>query len=132
MYALGTYTNAALMYERADNTGSPTLMTTDSANHFDGNPAWAPLHPALLQGKPATITGTDHRDTLTGTSHRDVIVAFDGNDTIKGRAGNDLLYGGRGKDRLEGGDGNDKLLGGLGTDTCIGGPGADVKAGCEK
>lgn len=131
-YARGTFANGALMSEPADDSGTATLLTTDTPNHFDGNPDWAPFHPALCQGKPATITGTDGKDALKGTNHRDVVAAFGGNDSVKGLGGGDLLCGGTGKDVLDGGKGNDAINGGPGTDTCIGGPGKDIKAGCER
>jgi Tol biopolymer transport system component len=139
-YVVGVFTSGALVYEPSDDSGSATLLTFDTPGHFDGNPDWAPVHPAMCKGTPATIVGTDHGDTIFGTSHRDVIATFMGNDTIKPSAGNDLVCGGKGNDAisggkgndvLDGGPGNDRLDGGFGVDKCIGGPGTDHKTSCE-
>jgi Tol biopolymer transport system component len=40
-YVTGVFTNGALVFERADNTGFP-LTLEDDAGNFDGNPDWAP------------------------------------------------------------------------------------------
>lgn len=40
-YVTGTFTNGALTFERADNTGFPLTLEDDPGN-FDGNPDWAP------------------------------------------------------------------------------------------
>jgi Tol biopolymer transport system component len=148
-YVNGVFTDGALVYERSDDSGTRKLMTTDIADHFDGNPAWAPKRPALCQGEPATIVGTDGPNVLVGTKGRDVFAAHGGPDTIKGLSGDDLACGGGGSDSLRGGDDNDILLGGArndvlrgsegddtlrggsGKDTCLGGAGADVTTGCE-
>lgn len=139
-YARGTFTNGALVYELANDTGIAQLLTTDIAHHFDGNPAWAPLHPPFCQGKRALLAGTDHGETLVGNDARNVIIGFGGNDTLKGRKGNDRLCGAKGNDTLLGGPGNDILYGGPGNDvldggpgidTCIGGTGRTVKRHCE-
>lgn len=138
-YVRGVFTAGALMYERADDSGTAQLLTTDTPSHFDGNPDWAPRHAAFCDGKPITIAGTDGADTINGTSARDVIHAFGGNDTVRGRGGNDLICGGSGRDRLLGGSGrdtllgqggNDRLDGGSGKDRCVGGPGRDTLVSC--
>jgi Tol biopolymer transport system component len=138
-YVRGVFTQGALMYERSNDTGSAQLLTTDTANHFDGNPDWAPKHAAFCQGKPLTKAGTGGDDTINGTSGRDVINAFGGNDLVRGGDGNDTLCGGSGKDDLRGGDGRDALFGdsgadrlngGSGSDNCVGGPGSDTKISC--
>ncbi len=137
----GVFTSGALKVKNSDDTGTSTLLTPDVAQHFDGNPDWAPKHPARCDGKPATIAGTDSRDDLTGTRGRDVIVAHKGSDSINGRRGNDVICGKAGGDELRGGRGRDKLIGAFGRDTlnggpardeCDGGPGKDEKINCER
>ena len=131
-YVRGVFASGALVYELANDSGSPLAMTVDTPQHFDGNPTWAPVHPARCQNTPALIVGTDGGETLVGTSARDVMQGFDGGDTIRGRGGNDLLCGGKGNDTVKGGGGNDTLVGGTGNDTCRGGGGTDVFIGCER
>jgi Tol biopolymer transport system component len=137
----GVFTNGALKMKNSDDTGVSTLVTTDTAQHFDGNPDWAPKRPAFCEGKPATIAGTDQKDDLEGTNERDVIQGHGARDSIEGRRGKDRECGRGGRDRLEGGKDNDKLfgggdddllIGGKGIDACDGGGGDDTKIGCEK
>lgn len=139
-YVRGVFTNGALMYELADDSGAAMLLTTDTPNHFDGNPDWAPRNPAFCKGKPITIAGTSGPDVITGTGARDVVHAFGGKDTIRVKGGNDLVCAGGGNDRVWGGPGNDVLYGEKGDDrldgdggrdTCVGGPGVDVVIECE-
>jgi Tol biopolymer transport system component len=124
---------------RSDGSQGIHLLTTEDNKHFDGNPDWAPKHPAICDGMTATIAGTDKKDHVKGTKDSDVIVVHRGNDTVDGRGGNDLVCGGSGKDRLRGGSGKDRLLGeggadtlngGRGNDKCVGGPGKDVTISC--
>jgi Tol biopolymer transport system component len=137
----GLFTSGALKVKNSDDTGIATLLTPDVAQHFDGNPDWAPKRPARCGGEPATIAGTDGRDELRGTRQRDVIVAHKGNDTVAGRRGNDVICGkagddkirgARGRDTLLGGFGDDRLNGGRGRDECKGGRGNNEKANCER
>jgi Tol biopolymer transport system component len=139
-YVRGVFTNGALVYEKSDDSGSAQLLTTDTPNHFDGNPDWAPLRPAFCQGVPLTIAGTGASETIDGTAGKDVIHAFGGDDRVRGLGGGDRICGGRGNDRIFGGTGrdslfgeagNDRLDGGAGTDRCVGGKGKDVLIGCE-
>ena len=147
-YVEGVFTGGQLVYKPWNGPGGAALPIEDVASHFDGNPAWAPLRPALCQGIGATMAGTDGNDSITGTNLRDVIVTFGGRDTVNGLQGNDLvcgggagdtlnggdgnddLFGGAGPDRLVGGNGNDELIGGGGNDSCSGGPGMDVLNSC--
>ena len=94
---------------------------------------WVPCLVAapLCSGRPATILGTNGKDTITGTSKNDVIVAFGGSDTVTGAAGQDRLCGGGGDDTLNGGPGDDRLDGEAGSDTCRAGGGRDVFLRCE-
>lgn len=148
-YVNGVFSNGALVHEKADDTGSRQNLTTNTADHFDGNPAWAPRFPALCLGIPATIVGTEGPDVIVGTDERDVVATFTGDDTVNLLDGDDILCLGKGKDtgrgrdgddRLLGGSGNDKLYGnadqdiirgGKGIDLCDGGPGTDNVAECE-
>ncbi|MDQ4142498.1 MAG: hypothetical protein M3198_01960 [Actinomycetota bacterium] len=76
-------------------------------------------------GRPATIVGTQGRDTLVGTAGSDVIAGLDGADHIKGLNGRDALCGDDGNDRLGGGGGRDRILGGAGDDLTRGRSGPD-------
>ncbi|MDQ4051535.1 MAG: hypothetical protein M3237_02405 [Actinomycetota bacterium] len=85
-------------------------------------------------GLPATIVGSNDKDTMVGTALRDVVQLGGGNDTFDGLAGDDVICGGSGKDRLAGGAGNDRVYGdggkdyfveGSGNDRIIGGGGRD-------
>jgi Ca2+-binding RTX toxin-like protein len=149
-YVHGTFSNGALVQEKADNTGSRQLLTPDIPDHFDGNPDWAPVYPALCRGVPATIVGTGGNDTLVGTDARDVVASFSGNDSVNlrkgndlaclgsgndtahGRQGKDVIWGSSHNDRLFGEEGADTLEGGPGSDVCVGGLGVDVRHGCEQ
>jgi hypothetical protein len=86
-------------------------------------------------GAPATIIGTDGKDTIPGTNGPDVIVAGDGNDTIDGQGGDDTICAGDGDaqraddrkddDRVQGGEGADQINGGFGNDRIDGQGGND-------
>ncbi len=137
----GLTSAGAMVYKNSDDTGSIESITPNAADAFDGNADWAPKRPALCQGKPATIAGTDGADDLVGTSGKDVIAAHNGKDEVNGGGGNDTVCGGKGDDTLRGGaandtlfgeGGDDNLIGGIGKDKCIGGNGRDEQQGCEK
>jgi hypothetical protein len=148
-YVNGVFSNGALVHEKADDSGSRQALTPDTANHFDGNPAWAPRFPALCLGIPTTIVGTAGPDVILGTDERDVVSTFSGADTVdlldgddiaclgsgkdtaRGRDGADRLLGGNDNDTLYGNKGPDIIRGGKGTDQCDGGPGTDTIAECE-
>jgi Tol biopolymer transport system component len=139
-YVEGIFTNGALRMKNSNDTGTSTLVTTDTPMHFDGNPDWAPKRPAFCDEKAAPIAGTDDAEQLRGTNDGDVIQAHHGRDTIVslrggdlacGSDGRDTLRGNRGRDTLIAGPGNDVLNGGRGRDTCKGGPGKDEKINCE-
>jgi hypothetical protein len=76
-------------------------------------------------GRPATIVGTNGRNTIRGTRGPDVIVGKGGNDKIHGRGGRDRICGGTGSDLIEGDSGNDRLFGGSGDDGIVGEDGHD-------
>jgi Ca2+-binding RTX toxin-like protein len=80
---------------------------------------------ATCAGLPATIVGTDGKDTRVGTPLRDVVALNGGNDTFDGLGGDDIICGGPGKDRLGGGDGNDRVYGDGGKDYFIEAAGSD-------
>ena len=133
-FVQGVFAAGALVYKNSDDTGGVGLLTSDTSQHFDGNPDWARV-PGTCKQQRATIAGTDGDDELAGTRRKDVIVAFDNDDTVRakragdvacGGDGNDKLIGGRGRDILLGGRGRDFLIGGRGKDKCIGGRGRDV------
>jgi Tol biopolymer transport system component len=137
----GLTSTGEMVYANSDGSGSITNLTPDAVDAFDGNAAWAPRNPALCQGKPATITGTDGEDELDGTGDKDVIAAYDGADEVNGKGGKDTICGGKDDDVVRGAGGNDKLfgegggdtlIGGVGKDKCDGGPGPDEEKGCEK
>ena len=124
---------------RSDGSGPVNHLTTEDNKHFDGNPDWGPKRPAICDGTPALIAGTDREDHLRGTKQGDVIISHKGADSIKARGGNDLACGAAGDDKISGGDGKDHLIGGVGKDRlvggpgrdrCDGGPGKDVTIGC--
>lgn len=138
-FVQGVFSAGALVYKNSNDTGGTALLTSDTPQHFDGNPDWAPV-PGACKRQQATIAGTDDDDELAGTRRKDVIVAFDDDDTVRakragdiacGNDGNDKLVGGRGGDTLIGGRGRDLLIGGRGKDKCIGGRGTDVIK-CER
>jgi Ca2+-binding RTX toxin-like protein len=76
-------------------------------------------------GLPATIVGTNDKDTMVGTPLRDVVALGGGNDTFDGLSGDDVICGGPGRDRLAGGDGNDRIFGDGGKDYIIEAAGND-------
>ena len=76
----------------------------------------------IIDGRDATITGTNGADVIAGHDTGQSIV----NDFISGLAGNDILFGLAGKDILDGGADQDRLVGGLGRDTLTGGTGNDT------
>ena len=139
-YVEGVFSSGALKMKNSDDTGTPTLVTTDTPQHFDGNPDWAPARPPFCKGEPATLAGTDRGDRIRGTADADVIQGHAANDRIAGLGAGDLLCGredddrlkgGRGRDTLLGSDGDDALIGGPGRDICIGGAGDDTVKRCE-
>jgi len=77
--------------------------------------------PALCNGKPITIYGTNSDDFILGTN---------GNDVIAGLDGVDQIYGNRGDDTICGGDGNEHIHAGIGNDTVLGQKGDDHVEGC--
>jgi 6-phosphogluconolactonase (cycloisomerase 2 family) len=88
-----------------------------------------PPAPAICNGKPATITGTEANESIRGTSGDDIISGLGGRDQIQAGKGNDIVCAGLGKDRVFGRAGNDRLLGEAGKDLLNGGPGKDVLNG---
>jgi Ca2+-binding RTX toxin-like protein len=76
-------------------------------------------------GLPATIVGTNGKDTKFGTPLRDVVNLLGGSDSFDGGGGDDIICGGAGKDRLSGGAGNDRIFGDSGNDYVIEGAGDD-------
>lgn len=120
--------------------GSFGSSVDDVAIYRCGSPP-PPASPITCNGLPATMVGSDGRETMGGTPGRDVIHGRGGNDVIRGNGGNDVICGGAGKDRLFGGPGQDRLFGGpgrdvlnggTGRDRCNGGSGADTAAKCER
>lgn len=82
-------------------------------------------------GKPATIVGTDGRDTLTGTPNDDVIVGLGGKDFIFGYGGDDRICSGGGGTRrqpehIESGAGDDMVRGGAGSQAVYASAGDDL------
>ena len=136
---LGTHEDAnatALFWRSAPLGAAPQLpagaIPTEIAYNADeviNPPAPQGGAGATCRGKPATVVGTDGRDTLAGTPRADVIAALGGNDMVAGLGGNDTVCGGAGKDTLKGGKGNDALYGEGGRDTLKGGMGADKLQG---
>jgi RTX calcium-binding nonapeptide repeat (4 copies)/WD40-like Beta Propeller Repeat len=121
----GVFTNGELVYEASDDTGDAAPLTPNVAQHFDGNPDWAPVDPPFCDGKPAQIAGTSGDDTLTGTGGDDVIASHGGSDTVDAGGGNDLVCGSSGNDKIKGGGGKDRALGEGGKDRLNGGGGKD-------
>ncbi len=102
-----------------NNTGGSDLL-----------PATTPCAPpAVCNGVPATIVGTDGPDVLIGTAGVDVVVALAGNDIVFTGGGNDIICAGDGDDLVIAGAGFDILLGEAGMDVLAGGAGPDVCAG---
>ena len=104
----------------------------------------APMLGELCLGEPATVVGTDGRETINGTGNREVIIAGDGNDTINGNGGedvicagdsdtqrendqfdDDIVRGGEDRDRINGGFGNDLIDGRGGNDELLGDDGTE-------
>ncbi|WP_183093857.1 calcium-binding protein [Nocardioides stalactiti] len=71
---------------------------------------------ANCEGIPATIVGTERKDTIEGTPGPDVVVAKGGDDVIKTYGDNDVICGGAGSDRISTGAGDDVTIGGDGND----------------
>jgi Bacterial Ig domain/RTX calcium-binding nonapeptide repeat (4 copies) len=118
--------------------GAEDFVGTDSFSYTasDGLSSSAPATVTLTvraacNGRPATIVGTEGRNTLVGTPGPDVIVGLGGSDILLGGGGDDQLCGGSGLDALTGGPGSDALNGGSGSDLCLGGLGADTAVACE-
>jgi Ca2+-binding RTX toxin-like protein len=135
----------------ASNDFTAAALSSIEALEFDSNIALsATFLDTQFEGKIATLTGDDFRDTviinctngivdlssgltfvnwndaddsitINGTAGQDILVGSSHRDTLLGGDDNDLLLGGLGNDTLDGGAGNDSLDGGLGNDTLIGG-----------
>ena len=70
------------MYTASNGSGSPAPVTTETPQHFDGNPDWARV-PRRCKRTRAGVIGTDRADRpLLGFAVSDVIQALAGSDRV--------------------------------------------------